>query len=74
MAIDANYGNSYALGIEYQILEPLKITPDTSFEIMSDGQCLVLTPVRDYEEKQKFQKSLKAVHARFGLAVKKLAE
>ncbi len=40
--------------IEKPILELLRITPDTPFEIMSDGQCLVLTPVRDSKEEKKF--------------------
>jgi hypothetical protein len=41
---------------------------------MSDGQCLVLTPVRETKEEQKFQKSLESVHTRFGRAMKRLAE
>ena len=68
------HGNSYALVIEKPILELLRITPETPFEIMSDGQCLVLTPVRDTEEETKFQKSLEAIHTRFGRAMKRLAE
>jgi antitoxin component of MazEF toxin-antitoxin module len=68
------HGNSYALVIEKPILELLRITPDTPFEIMSDGQCLVLTPVRDTKEEKKFQKSLESIHTRFGRAMKRLAE
>ena len=68
------HGNSYALVIDKPILELLRITPDTPFEIMSDGQCLVLTPVRDVKEEKKFQKALEDIHARFGRAMKKLAE
>lgn len=68
------HGNSYALVIEKPILELLRITPDTRFEIMSDGQCLVLTPLRDTKEEKKFQKSLDSIHARFGRAMKRLAE
>ena len=68
------HGNSYALVIEKPILELLRITPETPFEIMSDGQCLVLTPVRNTKEEKKFQKSLQTIHARFGRAMKRLAE
>lgn len=68
------HGNSYALVIEKPILELLRVTPDTPFEIISDGQCLVLTPVRDTKEEKKFQKSLESIHARFGRAMKRLAE
>jgi hypothetical protein len=55
-------------------MDLLRITPETPFEIMSDGQCLVLTPVRDPKEEKKFQKSLETLHGRFGRAMKKLAE
>ena len=68
------HGNSYALVIDKPILELLRITPDTPFEIMSDGQCLVLTPVRDVKAEKKFQKALEDIHVRFGRAMKKLAE
>jgi antitoxin MazE len=68
------HGNSYALVIDKPILELLRATPETPFEIVSDGRCLVLTPVRDPAEQRKFQKALERVHSRFGRALKKLAE
>lgn len=68
------HGNSYALVIDKPILELLKVSSDTPFEIITDGQSLVLTPVRDQKQEKKFQKSLKSVHERFGRAMKQLAE
>ena len=68
------HGNSYALVIEKPILELLRVSPETSFEIVTDGQCLVLTPVRDSAEEKKFQNALDMVHKRFGRAMKRLAE
>jgi antitoxin MazE len=68
------HGNSYALVIDKPILELLRITPETPFEIMTDGQALVLTPVRDPAEDQKFREALEMVHKRFGRAMKQLAE
>jgi antitoxin MazE len=68
------HGNSYALVIDKPILELLRITPDTPFEVMSDGQCLVLTPIRDPKEEKRFQKALEMVHTRFGRAMQRLAE
>jgi len=68
------HGNSYALVIDKPILELLRVGPDTPFEIMTDGQSLVLTPVRDAQEEKKFEKALKGVHERFGRAMKRLAE
>jgi hypothetical protein len=41
---------------------------------MTDGRCLVVTPVREQIEEDKFQRALDKVHKRFGRALKKLAE
>ena len=68
------HGNSWALVIDKPILELLRVSPETEFEIMSDGQCLVLTPIRSAKEEKKFQQSLEMVHKRFGKAMKRLAE
>jgi antitoxin component of MazEF toxin-antitoxin module len=68
------HGNSYALVIDKPILELLRATPDTSFEVMTDGRSLILTPVRPPAEEQKFEEALQRVHQRFGRAMKKLAE
>jgi antitoxin component of MazEF toxin-antitoxin module len=68
------HGNSYALVIDKPILELLHVSPESQFEIMTDGQCLVLTPVRDPAEEKKFQDALDMVHKRFGRAMKRLAE
>lgn len=68
------HGNSYAMVIEKPILELLHTTPDTPFEIISDGRSLVLTPVRSSEESKKFDEAVAMVHRRFGKAMKRLAE
>jgi antitoxin component of MazEF toxin-antitoxin module len=68
------HGNSYALVIDKPIIELLHISPETPFEVMTDGQCLVLSPVRDAAEEKKFHDALEMVHKRFGRAMKRLAE
>ncbi len=68
------HGNSYALVIDKPILELIRATPETPFEIISDGRSLVLTPVRDPKEEKKFEEAMAKVHERFGNAMKKLAE
>ena len=68
------HGNSYAMVIDKPILELLQTTPETPFEIISDGRSLVLTPVRDPKEEKKFKNAVAMVHKRFGNAMKKLAE
>ncbi|HEV56614.1 MAG TPA: AbrB/MazE/SpoVT family DNA-binding domain-containing protein [Phycisphaerales bacterium] len=68
------HGNSYALVIDKPILELLRVAPDTPFEILSDGQCLVLTPVRKPDEQEKFDRALDRIHTHFGRAMRRLAE
>ncbi len=68
------HGNSYALVIDKPILELLRATPDTPFELVTDGRCLVVTPVRKPIDERKFQEALEMVHKRFGRAMKKLAK
>ena len=60
--------------IDKPILELLRATPETPFEITSYGRSLVLTPVRDAEEEKRFEDAVAIVHRRFGRAMKKLAE
>jgi antitoxin component of MazEF toxin-antitoxin module len=68
------HGNSYAMVIDKPILELLHTTPETPFEIISDGHSLVLTPVRSREEERKFDDAVAMVHKRFGKAMQRLAE
>lgn len=68
------HGNSYALVIDKPILELLQVTPDTPFEIVSDGRSLLLTPVSGQERERKFQAAVETIHKRYGRAMKKLAE
>lgn len=68
------HGNSYAMVIDKPILELLHATPETPFEILSDGRSLVLTPVRNAKEEKKFEEAVAMLHQRFGRAMKKLAE
>lgn len=68
------HGNSYALVIDKPVLELLKITPDTPLEITTDGQTLVLTPVRDPKRQESFARALEQTNRKFGRALRKLAE
>ena len=68
------HGNSLALVIDKPILELIRATANTPFEIISDGRSLVLTPVRESAEEEKFEAALTDIHTRFGNAMKRLAE
>lgn len=68
------HGNSYALVIDKAILDLLKIQPDSTLEVSTDGRALVVTPVPDAQRRRRLDSALKKVNRRYGKALKKLAE
>ena len=67
------HGNSLALVIEKPILELLGADIETSFDITTDGQALILTPLKDPERHHQFETALKEVNKRYPRALKRLA-
>jgi antitoxin component of MazEF toxin-antitoxin module len=70
----SKHGNSLALVIDRPILDLLGIDENTSLEITTDGEALVVAPVRDRKRRQRFEAALAASNERFGNALKRLAE
>ena len=68
------HGNSLAVVIDRAVLDLLKIDVDTPLEISTDGQVLVISPVRDNSHRDKFKKALGAANRKYGRALKRLAE
>ena len=68
------HGNSLALVIERPVLELLKIDSDTPLDISTDGSVLVISPVRDAERREEFEKALGKANRKYGRMLKKLAE
>ena len=68
------HGNSLALVIDRSILDLLKIEADMPLDISTDGQALIISPVRDIERRKKFQNALESTNRRYGKALKRLAE
>ena len=68
------HGNSLALLIDRPILELLKIDANTPLELSTDGQVLIVSPVRNAEHEEKFNKALEKVNRKYGRALKRLAE
>ncbi len=68
------HGNSLALVIDRAVLELLKINKETPLEISTNGQSLVITPLRDTDQDVKFKEALESVNTRYGRALKRLAE
>lgn len=68
------HGNSLALVIDRGILDLLKMDSDTPVEISTDGNVLIIAPVRDESRAAKFKEALDKTNRRYGRALKKLAE
>ena len=68
------HGNSLALVIDRPVLDLLKIDADTPLDISTDGQVLVISPIRDADHRERFEKALQSVNRKYGRALKRLAE
>jgi len=68
------HGNSLALVIDKPILDMLQIDADTPLELTTNGNGLLISPVRDDARDQKLRAALKKINARYGADLKRLAE
>ena len=68
------HGNSLALVIDKPILELLQIAPDTPLELTTDGDHLLVSPVRAGKRQANLRKSLKKINRKYGNDLKRLAE
>jgi antitoxin component of MazEF toxin-antitoxin module len=68
------HGNSLALVLDKPILDLLNIAPDTLLKISTDGESLVLSPVRGAKDEAKLEAALAKAHKRYGRMLKRLAE
>lgn len=70
----SKHGNSLALVIDRSILDLLGIDESTSLEISTDGEALVVSPVRDAKRRKRFEQALASSNERYWKALKRLAE
>jgi len=68
------HGNSLALVIEKPILDLLGAESDTPFDVTTDGQALMLTPVKDGSRQKKFKQAMEKANKNYAKTFKKLAE
>ena len=67
-------GNSLALVIDKPLLEALEIDADTELEVSTDGEVLVIAPVRDRRRTKKLAEIVAAAHEHYGGVFKRLAK
>ena len=68
------HGNSAALIIDKALLEILKIEMETPLEIVTDGESLIVSPVRDEARHSRVSQALDRVNATHASTLKRLAE
>jgi antitoxin component of MazEF toxin-antitoxin module len=68
------HGNSYALVIDKPILELLRATPETPLELTTNGDTLMVAPIRDTKRQQRLRRSLKKINRLYGDDLRRLAE
>ena len=67
-------GNSLALVIDRPLLEALDIDAETELELSTDGDVLVVTPVRDRKRKKRVADLVSETHEEYGGVFRRLAE
>lgn len=67
-------GNSLALVIDKPLLELLELDADTELEVSTDGEVIVIRPVRDRKRTAKLAEAVAEAHERYGGVFKRLAE
>ncbi|MCJ7746014.1 MAG: AbrB/MazE/SpoVT family DNA-binding domain-containing protein [Actinobacteria bacterium] len=68
------HGNSLALIMERGVLDLLNIDADTPLDISTDGDVLIISPIRDEKRRKKFENALDETNRKYGRALKRLAD
>ena len=67
-------GNSLALVIDRALLDALGIDAETELELSTNGDVLLVTPVRERKRAQELTEIVAEAHERYGGVFKRLAE
>ena len=68
------HGNSYALVIDKSVRDLLRIEPDTPLELATNGDVLIISPVRGEERTRQLERILAKTNRKYGTMLKRLAE
>jgi len=68
------HGNSLALVMERGVLDILNIDAETPLDISTDGEVLIISPVRDEKRRKKFEAAVAETNRKYGRALTKLAD
>jgi antitoxin component of MazEF toxin-antitoxin module len=68
------HGEELALVIDRSLIELLGIDETTPLEVSTEGQTLLVIPVRDEERRKRLEDALASVNKRYAATFKRLAE
>jgi antitoxin MazE len=67
-------GNSLALVLDKRLLDRVGIDADTELDVSTNGQVIVVSPVRDRQRTTKLKRIVAEAHSRYGGVFRRLAE
>ncbi len=67
-------GNSVALVLDRPLLDQLGMNEESEVEISTDGDVLVVTPVRDGERERRFRSAAETINRRYAGLFRRLSE
>ena len=67
-------GNSLALVLDRPLLQELGIDEETELELSTNGDVLVVTPLRTRGREKKFRKAVDKINSRYAGLFKRLGE
>lgn len=67
-------GNSLAVIIDRPMLQAAEIDAETPLEISTDGDVIVISPIREKTRTRKLRDGMKRIHQRYGSVFRRLAE
>ena len=68
------HGNSAALIIDKPILDMLNLTPETTFQLSTDGKNIILSPQNEKFQEKDILQSLDKINKKYGKVLKRLSE
>ncbi len=67
-------GNSLALVLDRPILEATKIDATTPLEVSTDGDVIVISPIRGKKRRERFKSAVDEINRRYAGVFRRLAE
>jgi antitoxin component of MazEF toxin-antitoxin module len=70
----SRHGEHAVLILEQEILDQLNIDVETPLNVETEGEMLIIFPIRDAEHRQKFQEALDRTNRTYNRMLQRLAE